>query len=57
MHHILYVCCNFTWGGVEQYILNIVDHIDKNKFQIDVLLPQREKYEREEALNSRGGFV
>lgn len=47
---ILYVCCNFVWGGVEQYILNVIDNIDKEHFDIDVLLPEKDKYEREEDL-------
>lgn len=35
---ILYVIGSFTTGGVETFILNVCDNIDKNKFEIDFLL-------------------
>lgn len=52
MKKILYVCCNFTWGGVEQYILNVLDYIDRSLYQIDVLLPDG-VYDREVELEKR----
>lgn len=52
MKKILYVCCNFTWGGVEQYILNVLDYIDRSLYQIDVLLPDR-VHDREVELEKR----
>lgn len=39
-------------GGVEQYILNVLDHIDRSLYQIDVLLPNGE-YDREGELKKR----
>ena len=53
MINILYVCCNFTYGGVEQYILNTIDNINRNNFCIDVLLPSGRAYDREADLIAR----
>lgn len=53
MIKILAVCCNFTWGGVEQVILNEIDNIDREKYQIDVLLPKDKYCDRIEALVER----
>lgn len=38
----LFVLCNFTYGGIEQYVLNLIDNIDREKFDISVMLPQKE---------------
>lgn len=53
MIKVLAVCCNFTWGGVEQVILNEIDNIDREKYQIDVLLPKDKYCDRVEALAER----
>lgn len=53
MKRILYVSCNFTYGGVEQYILNTVDHINRDLFSVDVLLPEGRFYDREPDLLKR----
>lgn len=37
---ILYVVGNFTCGGIETSVLNIIDNIEKSEFTIDVLLFQ-----------------
>lgn len=50
MTKVMFVCCNFTNGGVEQYILNLVDHIDKSKYEFSVLLFGERKYDNEEEL-------
>ena len=34
---VLYVVHAFSGGGIEQYILNLADHIDRKKFDIEVL--------------------
>lgn len=39
-------------GGVEQYILNVLDQIDHSIFQIEVLLPKGD-YDREKELKKR----
>lgn len=57
MKKILYFLCNFTWGGVEQYVLNVLDNIDRSKFQIDILLPRNVEYDREDALSNRNVTV
>lgn len=41
-------------GGVEQYVLNVLDYIDQNQFEIEVLLPENRVYDREDALTERG---
>lgn len=53
MKNIMFLCCNFTFGGVEQYILNVIDNIDRNKFNISVMLPANMVYDNENALYSR----
>lgn len=53
MIKVLAVCCNFTWGGVEQVILNEIDNIDGEKYKIDVLLPENKYCDRVEALTER----
>ena len=53
MKNIMFLCCNFTFGGVEQYILNIVDNIDRNKYNISVMLPSDFDYDNEKALHNR----
>lgn len=39
MINILFVYDNFTNGGIEKYMLNVIDYIDKSKVNISVLLP------------------
>lgn len=34
---ILYIVHAFNYGGIEQYILNLIDSLDRNKFEISVL--------------------
>ena len=53
MKNIMFLCCNFTFGGVEQYILNVIDNIDRNKYNISVMLPANMVYDNENVLYSR----
>ena len=41
-------------GGVEQFIVNVLSHIDSNRYQIEVLLPSGRSYEREPDLLEMG---
>lgn len=34
---VLHVIPSLNFGGIEQYLLNLIDHIDKGKFEIEVL--------------------
>lgn len=53
MTKVMFVCCNFTSGGVEQCILNLIDHIDRNKYEFSVLLTADRKYDCEDSLTER----
>lgn len=57
MKSIMFLCCNFTFGGVEQYILNVIDNIDRSKYNISVMLPGNMVYDNENALYSRNVSV
>ena len=46
------MCVVILHGGVEQYILNVLDYIDRSLYQIDVLLPDG-VYDREVELEKR----
>lgn len=54
---ILYTSCLFTFGGIEQYVLNILDHIDRKKYVIDYALPGYFTHANEKALTDRGVHV
>lgn len=51
---ILYASCLFTFGGIEQYVLNALDHMDYEKYEIDYLLPGNFTHANEAALIERG---
>lgn len=53
----MFLCCNFTFGGVEQYILNVIDNIDRSKYNISVMLPGNMVYDNENALYTRNVSV
>lgn len=53
---ILYMCETFLKGGVEQYILNVLDYIDP-QFEIEVALPGRYVQPNEHALVERHAKV
>lgn len=50
---VLYMCEAFLKGGVEQYILNVLDHIDTNQFEIEVVLPGKYVHPNEHTLTER----
>lgn len=37
MIKVLYILPALKFGGIEQYLLNLVDYIDKNRFELEVL--------------------
>ena len=37
MIKVLYILPALKFGGIEQYLLNLVDQIDKNRFELEVL--------------------
>lgn len=51
---ILYMSMCFVHGGIEAYMLNIFDHIDRSQYVFDVALPGEHKQENEEVLMERG---
>lgn len=53
MIKVLDVCCNFTWGGIEQVILTEIDNINRDKYKIDVLLPKEKECDHVESLINR----
>lgn len=42
------------YGGIEKYMLNIFDHIDRTQYTFDVALPGNFKQQNEDALIERG---
>lgn len=44
----------FGHGGIEGYMLNVFDHIDRSQYAIDVALPGEYKQQNEDALVERG---
>lgn len=54
MKKILYMTMLFGHGGIEKYMLNIFDHIDRSKYSFDVALPGKFKQQNEDALLGRG---
>lgn len=54
---ILYMTMIWGYGGIEQYMMNIFDHIDKNRYTLDVALPGKYKHQNEDALIERGIHV
>ena len=47
---ILYMLGWFTTGGIENYVLNVLDHIDKERYEIDFLLHKKGTYGAEKVL-------
>jgi len=54
MKKILYMTMLWGYGGIEKYMLNIFDHIDRTEFPFDVALPGLHKQQNEDALINRG---
>lgn len=50
---ILYMCETFQKGGVEQYILNVLDYIGSDQFEIEIALPGEYIHPNEHALIER----
>lgn len=53
MKKVMFLCANFTYGGIEQYILNVIDNIDREVYNISILLLENRKYDNEAALIER----
>lgn len=53
MTKILYMTMLWVHGGIEKYMLNIFDNIDRTKYTFDVALPGHFKQQNEDALIER----
>lgn len=54
---ILYINDLFIYGGIESYIISVIDNIDREKYKIDVLLPGTSFHSNESALMKRNVCV
>lgn len=50
---VLYMTMLWGFGGIEKYMLNIFDHIDRTEYTFDVALPGNFKHENEDSLIDR----
>lgn len=51
---VLYMLGWWITGGIENYLLNVIDHIDRDKYEIDVVLLKSGTYGAEQVLVDRG---
>lgn len=54
MKKVLYMTMLWGYGGIEKYMLNIFDYIDRAEYVFDVALPGLHKQQNEDALLDRG---
>lgn len=53
MKKVLYMTMLWGYGGIENYMLDILDHIDHNEYSFDIALPGLFKQQNEQALIER----